>query len=109
MKPYKVVFRKTALADLRAIFSYVLEKSGSRKTALNYVKRIQRKCDEIGTAPLAYVERPDIFPELRMAVFERRIVILYVVQKTTVRITSVQSGSRDYEVLVRPPTSSPPP
>ncbi|WP_455272299.1 type II toxin-antitoxin system RelE/ParE family toxin [Rhizobium herbae] len=74
MKPHKVVFRKAAQADLRAIFSYVLEKSGSSETAMNYIQRIQRKCGEIGSAPLAHVERPDIWPGLRMAVFERRIV-----------------------------------
>ncbi|WP_426236641.1 hypothetical protein [Pararhizobium sp. DWP1-1-3] len=56
-----------------------LEKSGSSGTALKYVRRIQRRCEEIGIAPLAHVERPDIWTGLRMAVFERRIVILYVV------------------------------
>ncbi|WP_426228649.1 type II toxin-antitoxin system RelE/ParE family toxin [Pararhizobium sp. DWP3-4] len=76
MKPHKVVFRKAAQADLRTIFSYVLEKSGSSGTALKYVRRIQRKCEEIGIAPLAHLERPDIWPGLRMAVFERRIVSL---------------------------------
>lgn len=109
MKSHKVVFRKTAQADLRAIFAYVLEKSGSTNTALNYVRRIQRRCEEIGTAPLACIERPDIRPGIRMAVFERRIVILYVVQSETIRITNILSGSRDYEALVRPTTSSPPP
>jgi toxin ParE1/3/4 len=109
MKPHKVVFRKAAQADLRAIFSYVLEKSGSSDTAQNYLRRIQRKCEEIGIAPLAHVERPDIWPGLRMAVFERRIVILYVVEKETIRITNVLSGSRDYEALIRTTRSSPPP
>jgi toxin ParE1/3/4 len=109
MKPHKVVFRKTAQADLRAIFSYVLERSGSRDTALNYVRRIRSKGEEIGIAPLAHVERPDIWPGLRMAVFERRIVILYVVQNETIRITNILSGSRDYQTLMRTTRSSPPP
>jgi toxin ParE1/3/4 len=109
MKPHKVVFRKAAQADLRAIFSYVLEKSGSSETAMNYIQRIQRKCGETGSAPLAHVERPDIWPGLRMAVFERRIVILYVVQNETIRITNILSGSRDYEALIRTTRSSPPP
>lgn len=109
MKPHKVVFRKAAQADLRTIFSYVLEKSGSSDTALKYVRRIQRKCEEIGIAPFAHVERPNIWPGLRMAVFERRIVILYVVQKETIRITNILSGSRNYEALIRATRSSPPP
>jgi len=108
MKLHKVVFRKTAQSDLRAIFAYVLEKCGSADTALNYVRRIQRRCEEIGIAPLAYVERPDIRPGIRMAVFERRIVILYVIQNETIRITNILSGSRDYEALVRSTTSPPP-
>jgi len=84
-------------------------KSGSNATALNYVQRTHRKCGEIGFAPLAHVERPDIWPGLRMAVFERRIVILYVVQNETIRITNILSGSPDYEALLRTTRSSPPP
>lgn len=109
MKRHKVVFRKAAQADLRAIFSFVLEKSSSSEIALSYVRRIQRKCQEIGVAPLAHVERPDIWPGLRMAVFERRIVILYVVQNGTIRITNILSGNRDYQTVVRTTRSSPPP
>lgn len=86
-----------------------LGKSGSSDTALNYLRRIRRKCEEIGIAPLAYVERPDIWPGLRMAVFERRIVILYVVEKETIRITNILSGSRGYEALIRTTRFSPPP
>lgn len=109
MKRLPVVFRRTAQADLRAIFSYVLDKSRNADTARNYVRRIRNTCQEIGDAPLAHPELPDILPGLRMAVFERRIVILYVFENETIRIVSILSGSRDYAVLIKRLTSSPPP
>lgn len=109
MNRHPVVFRRTAQADLQAIFSYVLDRSCNADIARNYVRRIRNKCQEIGDAPLAHPELPEIFPGLRMAVFERRIVILYTVENGTIRIVSILSGSRDYAVLIKRITSSPPP
>jgi len=58
MKRYSVVFRETAKADLESIFSYALDQSKSRDTALAYVKRIRNRCAKIGDAPLGGVARP---------------------------------------------------
>ncbi|MGV1790884.1 type II toxin-antitoxin system RelE/ParE family toxin [Rhizobium sp. A37_96] len=100
MKRYSVVFRETAKADLQSIFNYVLDQSKSRDTALAYIKRIRNKCARIGDAPLGGIARFDLGPGLRMAVFERSIVILYVVEEERVRITNIFFGSRDYATLV---------
>jgi toxin ParE1/3/4 len=100
MKRYSVVFRETAKADLQSIFSYVLDQSKNRQTALGYIRRIRNKCAKIGDAPLGGVARPDLATDIRMAVFERSIVILYFVEDDCVRITNIFFGSRDYETLL---------
>jgi toxin ParE1/3/4 len=101
MKSYHVTFRKTAQRDLKAVFDYVLERSGSRQTALQYTRRLRARCGNICDAPFGGVARPELGPDLRMAVFERSIVILYIVQDDRVRITNIFSGGQDYEALLR--------
>ncbi|MFS8111562.1 type II toxin-antitoxin system RelE/ParE family toxin [Rhizobium jaguaris] len=101
MKRYSVAFRGAAQADLRSIFNYVHDRSQSRQTALSYVRRIRERCEKIGDAPFGGVARPDIGINLRMAVFERSIVILYIVEGDRVRITNMIAGGRDYEALLR--------
>ncbi|MBB4168725.1 MULTISPECIES: hypothetical protein [unclassified Rhizobium] len=44
--------------------------------------------------------RPDLGANLRMAVFERGIVI-HVVEDDVVKITNIFSGGQDYEALLR--------
>ncbi|NTJ63654.1 type II toxin-antitoxin system RelE/ParE family toxin [Agrobacterium rhizogenes] len=103
MKRYSVVFRETAKADLLSIFSYVLDQSKNSDTALDYIKRIRNKCAKIGDAPLGGVARPDLGAGIRMAVFERSVVILYVVEEERVRITNIVFGRRDYAALMTRP------
>lgn len=102
MKSYRVVLRKTATDDLKSILQYVFEKSGNMETALSYTRRIRDRCGEIGYVPCSGVERDDIAEDLRMVVFERRIVIFYVVGNGLVRITNIVAGTRDYVALFRP-------
>ena len=101
MKAYGVTFRGAAQRDLKAIFDYVLERSGSRQTAMLYLKRLRDRCRRIGDAPFGGVARPDLGADLRLAVFERNIVILYRVEAETILITNIFSGGRDYETLMR--------
>ncbi|WP_229002071.1 type II toxin-antitoxin system RelE/ParE family toxin [Rhizobium sp. AB2/73] len=81
----------------------MLDQSKNRQTALGYIKRIRNKCMKIGNAPLGGVARPDLAAGIRMAVFERSIVILYLVEDDRVRITNIIFGSRDYETLLARP------
>ncbi|MFT4001642.1 MAG: type II toxin-antitoxin system RelE/ParE family toxin [Rhizobium sp.] len=103
MKRYSVVFREAAKADLQSIFSYLLDQSKSRDTALTYIKRIRGRCAKIGDAPFGGVARPDLGAGIRMAVFERSVVILYIVEEERVRVTNIFFGSRDYAALVTRP------
>lgn len=100
MRRRKIAFSQFARDDLYDIYRYVRQQSGSGKIAKTYLARIEDRCRRIGDAPYGGVARHDLGDDIRMTVFERRIVILYRVEDDTVWITSIFSGSRDYEALL---------
>jgi toxin ParE1/3/4 len=53
------------------------------------------------TFPLRGAQRDDIFPGLRVAGFERRINIAFIVTADAVIIEGVFYGGRDYESVLR--------
>ncbi|MBB3608784.1 toxin ParE1/3/4 [Rhizobium sp. BK602] len=89
--------------NLLDIAAYVFEKSQNIKTSETYLDRIYARCEKIGDAPFGGVARDDLSLGLRMAVFEKTIVILYTIERDTVWITNIFSGSRDYETLLGRP------
>ena len=101
MEHYQVEYRPAALDAIVSIFTYVLEASQNHVTAERYIKRLYDRCERIGDAPFGGVARPDLGTNLRMAVVERSVVILYVVGGHVVKITSIFAGGQDYEALLR--------
>nr|WP_252192694.1 type II toxin-antitoxin system RelE/ParE family toxin [Rhizobium sp. CSW-27] len=96
-----VAYRQDALADLRAIYLFVLERSGNEATARGFVERMMARCRSIGDAPDGGRRRDDLVPGLRTVPFERRAVIAYVLRSDQVEITNIFYGGRDYEALYR--------
>jgi len=103
MKRFPVEYRPEAVENLLDIAAYVFEQSQNIKTSEGYLDRIYRRCEKIGDAPFGGVARDDLGPGIRMAVFEKSIVILYIVEGSAVWITNIFSGSRDYETLLTRP------
>jgi toxin ParE1/3/4 len=101
MQPLDVEFRPAALAELSAIFDYVLEISSSLKIARDFTLRIRERCERIGDAPHGGRPRDDLAPGLRTVPFERSAVIVYVIADGRVQITNIFYGGRDYEALYR--------
>ncbi|KRB50117.1 plasmid stabilization protein [Rhizobium sp. Root708] len=101
MESYRVEYRPEALEATVAIVAYVLEASQNRVTAERYIERLYDRCERIGDAPFAGVARSDLGANLRMAVFEKSIVILYAVEDNVVSITNIFSGGQDYQTLLR--------
>lgn len=101
MKTLPVRFRPEAEADLDEIARYVIEQSGSIKTALGFLGRIRTRCLSIGDAPLGGVARNDLAAGIRMVPFERSAVILYRITDDAVEIVTIAYGGRDYEALHR--------
>jgi toxin ParE1/3/4 len=59
------------------------------------------RCRLIPTLPHGGRPRDDLAPGLRTVAFERRVVIVYRVVGSTVEITNVFYGGRDYAALYR--------
>ena len=79
MKTYSLEYRPSAQRDIESIADYIYERTGHGVTALRYVRRLRDRCRKICKAPFACVARNDLGDGIRMAVFERSAVILYVV------------------------------
>jgi toxin ParE1/3/4 len=48
MRRLKVVLREEAVADLAEIYNHIARISGSRVTAIGFVRRIKVRCQRIG-------------------------------------------------------------
>ncbi len=101
MRRLIVVLREEAIRDLEDIYDFNVERGGGSTIALNYIRRIRRRCVKIGDAPRLGVSRDDLWPGLRLMAFERRAVIAYLVDADTVRITNIFYGGRDIEAIYR--------
>ena len=101
MNGYRVEYLQAAFTGIEEIFSYVLDSSQSQLTAERYVDRLYERCEHIADAPFGGVSRADLGPDLRMAIFERKVIILYRVEDDRIVITNIFSGGRDYETLMR--------
>lgn len=95
----RVAYRSSARDDLDSIYKYIRGQGGLGSTAKAYLRRIRSRCTAIGDIPYGGTSREDLGPDMRMTVFERRVVILYQVADDAVWITNVISGGRDYEAL----------
>lgn len=102
-----VVLSESAISDLEAIGTYILENSLSEKVANGFVDRIKERCQSIGNAPRGGRSRNDIVSGLRTVPFEHSAVIAYVIENV-IRIVNIFYGGRDYETLIRDGGSSEP-
>jgi toxin ParE1/3/4 len=101
MGRYSVEYLRTALDDVTSIFLYILANSQNQITAERYIDRIYERCERICDAPFGGIARPDLGKDLRMAVFERSVVILYFVDGDLVKITNIFGGGQDYAALLQ--------
>lgn len=99
MEPLPVIFSEAASTDLENIAAYILSNTQSVATLVKYMARLEARCLRIGNAPFGGIAREELGPGIRMAVFERNVTILYVVEESAVVIANVFSGGRDYETL----------
>jgi toxin ParE1/3/4 len=96
-----VVLSESAVSDLEAIGTYILENSGSENIAQGFVDRIKERCESIGNAPRGGRSRDEILQGLRAVPFEHSAVIAYMIEGDIVRIVNIFYGGRDYETLMR--------
>jgi toxin ParE1/3/4 len=101
MQRFPVEYRTDAVEDIEQLFDYILQASFDVVTAARFTDRVFERCEKIGDAPFGGVSRDDLGPGIRIVPFERKAVILYIVEDQTVWITNVFSGRRDYAALLR--------
>jgi len=70
------------------------------RLAIGYVRRIRSFCEGLEPFPERGVERDDIRPGLRLALFERRVVVAFTITPDQVRIGRICYGGRDYAALL---------
>lgn len=101
MKSYDVQYTSEATENLTELFEYVLGQSQNYITTTRFIDRLYKRCEAIGHAPFGGVARDDINLGSRMAVFEKKVVILYSVVESEVRITNIFAGAQDYLTLLK--------
>jgi toxin ParE1/3/4 len=94
-------YRQSARNDLADIFNFIVDGGASPEVALDFVLRIEDRCQKIGDAPRGGRSRDDLLPGLRTVPFERSAVIAYIIVDDWVFITNVFYGGRDFETLLR--------
>lgn len=90
----KLELTPAALADLRSIRAYTLERWGAAQEEA-YLDRMWEKFEDLLTNPARYRFRPDLFPGCQIAA-EGKHVILFRVNKSTLQIVRVLHGAMDF-------------
>ena len=91
----KLELTPAALADLRSIRDYTLERWGPAQEAA-YLDRMWERFEELLANPTPYRLRPDLFPGCQIAA-EGKHVILFRVNKSTLQVVRVLHGAMDFK------------
>jgi toxin ParE1/3/4 len=91
----KLELTPAALADLRSIHTYTLERWGPAQEAI-YLDRMWTKFESLLADSRPYRFRPDLFPGCQIAA-EGKHVILFRVQHSTLQVVRVLHGAMDFK------------
>jgi toxin ParE1/3/4 len=94
---HEVELRPSALDDLRAIYDWIADQSDDA-TAAAYQDRILDACLRLADFPRRGSRRDHLLPGLRAISFERRAMILYLIESRIVVIVRVLHHGRDPEL-----------
>ena len=94
---YEVELRPSALDDLRAIYDWVADHSDEAAAAA-YRDRILQACMRLIDFPNRGSRRDHLLPGLRAVSFQRRAMILYLIEGPKVVMVRVLHHGRDQEL-----------
>jgi toxin ParE1/3/4 len=100
MTAFRIRIRQDAFADIREIYLWLAQESGSAMHAEKFIDRIFSRIDDLENFPLIGVARPDLGDGLRHLVFESKALIIYRVIDQGVYVTNVLYRGRDTEDFV---------
>lgn len=94
----EVEFTLAAEEDLRSIHEWIAD----TETAVTYLRRIKAQCDQLAHFPHQGTPHDDLGPGLRTISFERRAVIVYRIDASSVRILRVLHKGRNVGRVFQP-------
>ncbi len=89
-----------AIADMEQIAAWITTRA-DRETALAYTDRIQAACEKLLLMPGGGTPRPSFGNRFRSVSFERKLIILYRVERQTLVVKRILHGSRDQARMLR--------
>ncbi len=95
MTAFSIRIRQDAFEDIREIYLWVAQESGSKLLAEKFIDRVFNRIDDLEDLPLIGVARPDLGDGLRHLVFEGKALIIYRVMDQDVHVTNVLYRGRD--------------
>lgn len=96
----RVVFSRLAEADLEAIGDYIA--ADNPKKAVAFIKKMQRRCDALATAPDAHPLRPELLDGVRACIHGKYIIFYRHIGREIV-IDRILHGARDIAGLFKRP------
>ena len=93
---HKVVFTPEARDDLLKLYDYIAEHGGPDR-ALGYIGRIEKACMSLRKIPERGTLRKDLRPGLRVMGFERRVLIAFRIERSSVAILRILYAGRSLE------------
>jgi toxin ParE1/3/4 len=95
----RVIFTPLAERHIDQLHEYITEHANEER-ADGYIGRIVDYCNGFKTFPHRGTKRDDLLPGLRVAGFERRVTIAFVVTEEAVLIEGIFYGGRDFEAAL---------
>lgn len=89
-----VVFSPEARDDMFELYDYIAER-GAPNAAMNYIARLEKRCQSLAPYPEQGTARDDVRPGLRLLGFERRSEIAFHVTPISVVIDRIFHGGQD--------------
>jgi toxin ParE1/3/4 len=95
MTAFTIRIKQDAFEDIREIYLWIAQESGSKLLAEKFNDRIFNRIDDLVDFPLIGVARPDLGDGLRHLVFEGKALIIYRVLGQDVHVTNILYRGRD--------------
>ena len=101
MKRWAITFDPQAIDDLSEIHGWIAGQA-SEGTADRYTHRLIRFCRQLDLFPQRGEARDDLFPGLRIVVFEHRVGVAFKIYEDDVRIVRLLSAGRNLDTTFNP-------
>ena len=100
MSRRQVFYSPAARTDLTNILRWIAA-AGAPQSGLLYVERIERFVDGLDLAPERGRPREDVRPGMRVAAFERRVMVAYRADDVSVTILRIFYGGQNWERVMK--------